>query len=66
MAITIISAILIFSVIIFVHEFGHFIMAKAPKVAIVIKKFSLKIFPLKMFWIDFQTMRQPYLFQSFR
>ncbi len=35
MAITIISAILIFSVIIFVHEFGHFIMAKAFKVDVL-------------------------------
>ncbi len=35
MAITIISAILIFSVIIFVHEFGHFITAKAFKVDVL-------------------------------
>lgn len=35
MVITILCAILIFSVIIFVHEFGHFIMAKAFKVDVL-------------------------------
>lgn len=58
----ILLAILVFSIIIIIHEFGHFIVAKWNKIAVI--EFSLGMGPRLISWIKTETGRKVFFLKS--
>lgn len=61
---TIFLAILVFSVIILFHEFGHFIVAKWNKVKVL--EFSLGMGPALVSWVKTSEGRKNHVFEILR
>lgn len=58
----ILLAILVFSVIIIIHEFGHFIVAKWNKIAVI--EFSLGMGPRLISWVETEKGRKLFFLKS--
>lgn len=58
----ILLAILVFSVIIIIHEFGHFIVAKWNKIAVI--EFSLGMGPRLVSWVKTESGRKLFFLKS--